>query len=93
MDFNRKIWLNADELTKSVDMQRYLKRLFPDVPYIDRNPDKLYINLKDIDEETDILLSRKCVDKVCASPFAFRVLIGLGKAADENPHIHLLFRQ
>lgn len=93
MDFNRKIWLNADELTKSVDMQRYLKKLFPDVPAIDRNPDKLYINLKDIDEETDILLSRKCVDKVCASPFAFRVLIGLGKAADENSHIHLLFRQ
>lgn len=92
-DFNRKIWLDADRLMNKKDMAEYMHALFPDEKYFGNNLDALQDVLQEVNEETDILLTRSCVEKICQSKYAFTVLRVLGKVADENPHIHILFRE
>lgn len=92
-NFNRKIWLDADRLQDKTEMAKYMHELFPDQQYFGNNLDALQDILQEVNEDTDILLTKDCVEKICKSKYAFTVLRVLGKVADENPHIHILFRE
>lgn len=92
-NFNRKIWLDADRIQNKKDMAEYMHELFADQPYFGNNLDALQDVLQEVNEETDILLTKECVSKICASKYAFRVLCVLGRVAEENPHIHIQFRE
>ena len=54
------------------------------------NLDALYDELSEVSKKTTIKLSRAALRAIILDDFAFTVLKVLTRAADENPHIHLL---
>jgi RNAse (barnase) inhibitor barstar len=56
------------------------------------NLDALFDSLSEVTADTDLILTPHAVRAVCRNEFAYKVLLVLGKAAEENPHLHLLFR-
>ena len=57
------------------------------------NLDALYDNLSEVSEDVDLIIEENRTKKICADRYSFLVLRVLGKAADENPHIHIKFRE
>jgi RNAse (barnase) inhibitor barstar len=57
-----------------------------------RNLDALKDCLEEVDEETDVVLDRECITIMCENPYAYKVLLVLGRAAENNPNLNILFR-
>lgn len=60
---------------------------------VTKNLDALYDNLSEVSEDVDLIIEENRTRKICEDRFSFLVLRILGKAADENPHIRILFRE
>ncbi len=93
LDFNRKIWLDADRLENKESALEYFKELFELSDYIGNNLDALFDCLTEAKEGTSFLLTKECVRKICDHEYAFKVLMVLGRAANENPNLRILFRE
>lgn len=92
-DFNKKIWLEADKLKSKESLYPYMKEIFDFPEYFGNNLDALNDCLSEVNEHTDILLTRQCVTEICENEYAFKVLIVLGEACNNNPYLHILFRK
>ena len=44
-------------------------------------------------DDTEIDLTRENTDRICQGKYAFKVLMVLGRAAEENPHIRIKFAE
>ena len=69
-----------------------LEKILPLPEYFGRNLDALKDCLEEVEEETDIVLDRECITTMCEEPYAYKVLLVLGRAAESNPNLHILFR-
>ncbi len=86
--------LNPLRMTSKQDMHAYMDELFGFKEELDAvNLDALYDSLSEVSEDTDLILTPKSVTRICRSEYAYRLLLVLGEAAQENPHIRLLFRE
>ncbi|MDD6789583.1 MAG: barstar family protein [Lachnospira sp.] len=56
------------------------------------NLDALYDTLTEVNEDVTFTAGRNTVSLLVTSPSAWTLLKILTRAADENPHIHFLFR-
>lgn len=92
-DFNKKIWLDASKMKDKESLYSYMKEIFELPEYFGNNLDALSDSLSEVSEPIDILLTRQCVKEICEDEYAFKVLIVLGEAANNNPYLHLLFRK
>lgn len=92
-DFNKKIWLDASKLKDKDTLYSYMKEIFELPEYFGNNLDALSDSLSEVSEPIDILLTRQTVKDICEDEYAFKVLIVLGEAANNNPYLHLLFRK
>ena len=88
----KRIRLDASRLTNREDMSDYMKQAFEFPEYFGRNLDALKDCLEEVSEETDIVLDRECIGIMCEEPYAYKVLLILGRAAENNPNLHILFR-
>lgn len=88
-----KIYIDASRLTNRDDMHEYMKEVFEFPEYFGRNLDALYDCLGEIIEDVDVIFTSDALRIICENEYAFRCLMVFGKAADENPFIHLLFRK
>ena len=88
----KRIRIDAARLTNREDMGVYMKQAFNLPDYFGRNLDALKDCLEEVDEETDVVLDRECIEIMCANPYAYKVLLVLGRAAENNPNLHILFR-
>lgn len=88
----KRIRLDADRLTNREDMSDYMQKAFSLPEYFGRNLDALNDCLEDVDEEYYIVLDRECIRKICSDPYAYKVLLAMGRAAENNPFLHILFR-
>lgn len=93
LDFNRKIWLEADRLYDKESTLEYFKELFVFPEYMGNNLDALSDCLSEVSEDTTFLLTKQCVRDICDHSYAFKVLILLGNVVHENPHFNILFRE
>jgi ribonuclease inhibitor len=91
-DMSRRIRLDASRLTNREDMGIYMKEAFSLPDYFGRNLDALRDCLEEVAEETEIVLDRDCVQTICENPYAYKVLLVIGRAAENNPYLHILFR-
>lgn len=89
----RTIHLNADLMKDSKTAARYMTALFSFPDGFVQNLSSMKDCLEEVMEDTDILLSKKCVKEICGNEYAFKVLLTIGKAADHNPHLHIHFTQ
>ncbi len=88
----KRIRIDAARLTNREDMGVYMKQAFSLPEYFGKNLDALKDCLEEVDEETDVVLDRECIKIMCANPYAYKVLLVLGRAAENNPNLHILFR-
>ena len=88
----KRIRLDADRLTNREDMSDYMQKVFSFPEYFGRNLDALNDCLEEVDEEYNIVLDRECIRKICSDPYAYKVLLVMGRAAENNPNLHILFR-
>lgn len=89
----RKIHLNADHLKDRKSVARYMTNLFGFPDGFVQNLSSLKDCLEEVNEDTDVLLSRKCVKESCENACAFQVLLAIGKASDANPHLQIHFTE
>lgn len=88
----REIVLDADRLLNKGDMGEYMSEVFPFPEYFGKNLDALHDLLSEVEEDTDIILTKDNVRQICASRYAYKVLRVMSDAAEENPHLRILFR-
>jgi hypothetical protein len=87
----RTIKLDGDRLMDRQSLRLYMHELFTEEKKIDVSDKGILDLLMQIEDDTDICLSKKCVGRVCGSVYAFHILGIIGKASDQNPHIMIHF--
>ena len=49
-------------------------------------------SLSELEDDTAIVLTPAAVHAICQNPYAYKVLMVLGKSAEDNPHLRIQFR-
>ena len=90
----RQIELNPDRITSKEAMREYMQQtfLFED-DYAAVNLDALNDSLSEVADQVDIILRPDTIRKICESEYAYKVLLVLGRAGEDNPNLRLLFRR
>ena len=90
----RQIELNPDHITSKEAMREYMQQtfLFED-DYAAVNLDALNDSLSEVTDQVDIILRPDSIRKICESEYAYKVLLVLGRAGEDNPNLRLLFRR
>lgn len=88
----KRIRIDASRLTNREDMGIYMKQAFNLPDYFGRNLDALKDCLEEVEDETEIVLDRECIKLMCQEPYAYKVLLVIGRAAENNDNLHILFR-
>ena len=91
----RQIELNPDRIMNKQDMREYMQEtfLFEDEEYGAINLDALSDSLSEVTDQVDIILRPDAIRKICESEYAYKVLLVLGRAGEDNPNLRLLFRR
>ena len=89
----RKVYLRADQICDRKSAASYMTKMFHFPEGFVQNLSSMKDCLEEVYEDTDILLSKKAVKEICQSSYAFQVLLTIGTAADENPHIQIHFTE
>lgn len=90
---SRKIMLDGNRLLDRESMAMYMKEVFQLPGHFGKNLDALYDVLSEVSEDVEIVLTRGNVDTICQGKYAYKVLMVLGRAVDENPHIKIRFAE
>ena len=90
---SRKIMLDGNRLLDRESMAMYMKEVFQLPGHFGKNLDALHDVLSEVTEDTEIDLTRENTDRICQGKYAFKVLMVLGRAAEENPHIRIKFAE
>ena len=91
----RQIELNPDRIMSKQDMREYMQEtfLFEDEEYAAINLDALSDSLSEVTDQVDIILRPDAIMKICENEYAYKVLLVLGRAGEDNPNLRLLFRR
>jgi ribonuclease inhibitor len=89
---SREIVLDAGKIMNKVSMGAYMREVLPLPEYFGNNLDALHDVLSEVEEDTVFYLTEENVRRICSSTYAYRVLLVISDAAEENPHLRILFR-
>ena len=89
---SRRIKINASRMQTRDDIHDYMEDIFDFQDYYGRNLDALYDRLQEVTDDIDLVFTHDAIAGILDVPYAYRSLMVLGKACDENPHLHILFR-
>lgn len=92
-NMSRKIVLDGNRLLDRESMAMYMKEIFQLPGHFGKNLDALYDVLSEVSEDVEIILTRENVDTICRGKYAYKVLMVLGRVADENPCIQIKFAE
>lgn len=87
----KTVYLDASRIKDRLSMSMYMKEIFPLPSYFGNNLDALHDALMEVSDDVNLNLSHDCIQDIIASKYAFKVLLVLGRCADENPHIRIHF--
>ena len=87
----KTIYLDASRIKDRLSMSMYMDEIFHFPSHFGNNLDALHDCLCEVKDEVTFVLSHDCIQDIISSKYAFKVLMILGKCADENPHIHIRF--
>ena len=86
-----QIELDAAQLKERASAYEYLQTLFHfEQPC--HNLDALYDSLSEVSDDCSIILKKDAVEEICREPYAYKILMVIGRACEENPNLHILFR-
>ncbi len=90
----RQIELNPNRITSKEDMQEYMMETFMfEEEYACVNLDALFDSLCEVTDQVDIILRPDAITKICENEYAYKVLLVLGRAGEDNPNLRILFRR
>ena len=90
----KRIILRPERIQTKEDMNAYMKELFSfEEKNACSNLDALRDSLSEVEEETVFILTPETIQMICANEYAYKVLLALGYAAEENPAISIRFRE
>lgn len=90
----KRIVLRPDRIQTREDMNLYMQGLFSfEGEYACSNLDALRDSLSEVTEDTVIVLTPETIQKICENEYSYKVLLALGYAAEENPHLSIRFRE
>lgn len=89
----RKVELDGNELENRHKMHAFFSEKITVPEYFGANLDALYDVLSEYDEDVDFILTREKTRRIARSEYAWKVVMIIARCAQENPHIHILFRE
>lgn len=89
----RKIHLRADQIQDRKSAAWYMTEIFHFPDGFVQNLSSLEDCLEEVNEDTDILISKKEVKEICQNTYAFKVLLTIGRASDTNRHLQIHFTE
>ncbi len=89
---SRRIKIDASKMQTRDDIHDYMEDIFDFQDFYGRNLDALYDRLQEVTDDIDLVFTHDAIAGILDVPYAYRTLMVLGKACDENPHLHILFR-
>ncbi|MGM9941343.1 MAG: barstar family protein [Bulleidia sp.] len=89
----KTVYLDASRIKDRNSMSIYMHEIFSFPPEFGKNLDAVHDLLCEVQDDTDILLTHACIREITSSGYAFKVLLVLGRCADENPHIRIHFSE
>jgi RNAse (barnase) inhibitor barstar len=92
-NMSKTVILDANRILDRESMAIYMKETFDFPAHFGKNLDALNDMLSEVSEDTVFVLTRKNVDQICKEKYAYKVLMVLGRAADENPHLRIRFSE
>lgn len=87
----KTVYLDSSRIKDRLSMSMYMKEIFTLPSYFGKNLDALHDALSEVEEDVDLNLTHDSIQDITSSKYAFKVLLVLGKSADENPHIRIHF--
>lgn len=90
---SKTVILDANRIMDRESMAIYMREIFVLPSHFGKNLDALHDVLSEVTEDTVFVLTRKNVDHICKEKYAYKVLMVLGRAADENPHLKIRFAE
>lgn len=89
----RQVRLNIEYLKDKDTMARFMSWEFRFPSYFGGNLDALNDCLSEVSEDVEIVMDHKTVTEICADDYAYKVLIVLSRAVEENPHLKIRFQE
>lgn len=89
---SRRIKIDASRMQNRDDILDYMEDIFEFTDDYGRNLDALYDRLTEVTEDIDLVFTHDAIAGILDVPYAYRTMMVLGRACDENPHLHILFR-
>lgn len=87
----KTIQLDAERLQNEADASEYMHELFNMPSHSEKSISAMEDCLRGYGEDTMILLSHDCVQKLCRNKYSFDVLRMIGRCVDANSHLHIQF--
>ena len=88
----KTVFLDASRIMDRNAMFMYMNEIFRLPEYMGKSLDALHDALCEVQQDTEIICTHDCLEQINSSGYAFKVLLVLGRCADENPHLHIRFR-
>ena len=90
----RSFELNPKRMNNRKNMHEYMDELFGFEDELDAvNLDALNDSLSEVTDPTELIVTPSAVREICGDDYAYTLLLVLGRAAEENPNIEILFRK
>lgn len=89
----KTVYLDASRIRDRNAMYMYFDEMFDLPEGTGRTIDSISDVLSEVSEDVSFILTHDCIREIVKSNYAFKVLLMLGRNADENPHITIHFAQ
>lgn len=89
---SKRIELDEKDLENRRRMHAFFSEKITVPEYFGANLDALNDVLSETDEDLDFILTRENMRRITKNPYAWKVVMIIGRCMRENPHIHILFR-
>ena len=82
-EYDKTIYLIGNEIENKEKAISYFKSEF----------DAIADSLSEVKDRVEILLTKENIRYICDHSYAFKVLMMLGNVVNENPNLHIFFRE
>ena len=89
----KKINIDAGRMKDRNILHDYIRDIFSIEDSFGRNLDAMHDVLSEISEDYELVFSTDDLRSICQDEFAYKAMLVMGKAAEENPHLQIHFSE